>query len=73
MNSVVVLISGRGSNMQALLDAELPVAAVISNVSGVAGLAIAAKRGIPTRVVPHKDFASRVAARTVSPPGRSSW
>ena len=45
--------------MQALLDAGLPVAAVISNVPGAAGLAIAAKRGIPTRVVPHKDFASR--------------
>ena len=45
--------------MQALLDAELPVAAVISNVPGAAGLAIAAKQGVPTRVVPHKDFASR--------------
>jgi phosphoribosylglycinamide formyltransferase-1 len=45
--------------MQALLDAELPVAAVISNVPGAAGLAIAEKRGIPTRVVPHKDYASR--------------
>lgn len=59
MNSVVVLISGRGSNMQALLDAEVPVSAVISNVPGAAGLAIAAQRGVPTRVVPHKDFASR--------------
>ena len=45
--------------MQALLDAELPVAAVISNVPGAAGLAIAGKRGVPTRVVPHRDFASR--------------
>jgi len=45
--------------MQALLDAELPVSAVISNVPGAAGLAIAARRGVPTRVVPHKDFASR--------------
>lgn len=59
MNSVVVLISGRGSNMQALLDAEIPVAAVISNVPGAAGLALAEKRGIPTRVVPHRDYASR--------------
>ena len=59
MNSVVVLISGRGSNMQALLDAGLPVSAVISNVPGAAGLAIAAKRGVATSVVPHKDFASR--------------
>jgi len=56
---VVVLISGRGSNMQALLEAGLPVAAVISNVPGAAGLAIADRRGVPTRVVPHKDFDSR--------------
>ena len=59
--SVVVLISGRGSNMQALLEAGLPVAAVLSNVPGAAGLAIAAKRGVPTAVVPHKDYASREA------------
>jgi phosphoribosylglycinamide formyltransferase-1 len=45
--------------MQALLDAEVPVAAVISNVPGAAGMAIAEKRGVPTRVVPHKDYASR--------------
>jgi len=57
--SVVVLISGRGSNLQALLDAGLPVSAVISNQPGAAGLAIAGKRGVPTRVVSHKDFASR--------------
>jgi phosphoribosylglycinamide formyltransferase-1 len=45
--------------MQALLDAEIPVSAVISNVRGAAGLAVAEKRGVPTSVVPHKDFASR--------------
>jgi phosphoribosylglycinamide formyltransferase-1 len=59
--SVVVLISGRGSNLQALLDAGLPVSAVVSNVPGAAGLAIAAKRGVPIRVVCHKDFPSREA------------
>jgi len=59
LSSIVVLISGRGSNMQALLDAGIPVAAVISNVTGAAGLAIAEQRGIATRVVPHKDYASR--------------
>jgi phosphoribosylglycinamide formyltransferase-1 len=59
LSSVVVLISGRGSNMQALLEAGLPVIAVISNVPGAAGLAIAEKRGVPTSVVPHGDFASR--------------
>ena len=57
--SVVVLISGRGSNMQALLDAGLPVSAVISNVPDAAGLAIAARRGVGTGVVPHRGFASR--------------
>jgi phosphoribosylglycinamide formyltransferase-1 len=61
LNSVVVLISGRGSNLQALLDAGLPVSAVISNVPGAAGLAIAAKHGVPSRVVSDKDFASREA------------
>ena len=59
MSSVVVLISGRGSNLQALLDAGLPVSAVFSNVHGAAGLAVASKRGVPVRVVSHKDFASR--------------
>jgi phosphoribosylglycinamide formyltransferase-1 len=59
--SVVVLISGRGSNMAALLDAGLPVSAVISNVSGAAGLAIADRRGVPSRVLPHQDYASREA------------
>ncbi len=59
--SVVVLISGRGSNMTALLDAGVPVTAVISNVPGAAGLAIADKRAVPSRVVPHKDYATREA------------
>jgi len=59
--SVVVLISGRGSNMQAMLEAGIPVAAVISNVAGAGGLAIAARRGIPTKVLSHKDFGSREA------------
>ena len=59
MNSVVVLISGRGSNLQALLDAGIPVSAVLGNLPGAAGLAIAARRGVATGVVPHRDFASR--------------
>lgn len=59
--AVVVLISGRGSNLQAFLEAGLPVSAVICNVPGAAGLALAAQRGVPARVVPHKDFASREA------------
>jgi phosphoribosylglycinamide formyltransferase-1 len=56
---VVVLISGRGSNMQALLDAGLPVSAVISNRAEAEGLAIAAARGVATRVVDHRGRAAR--------------
>ena len=59
--SVAVLISGRGSNLQALVDAELPVAAVISSVAGAKGLEIARARGIATRVIEHGRFASREA------------
>jgi phosphoribosylglycinamide formyltransferase 1 len=58
---VVILISGRGSNMQALLDARLPVSAVISNRADVAGLGLAAARGVATRVVEHRRFAAREA------------
>lgn len=57
--SVVVLISGRGSNLRAILDAGIPVSAVISNVAGAGGLAIAARRGIATRVVSHRDYPTR--------------
>jgi phosphoribosylglycinamide formyltransferase-1 len=58
---VVILISGRGSNMEALLGAGLPVSAVISNRADAKGLQLAAARGIPTRVVEHRAFASREA------------
>lgn len=61
MRKLVILISGRGSNMQALLNASLParIAAVISNRHDAAGLDIAARLGVPTRVVEHRQFASR--------------
>jgi phosphoribosylglycinamide formyltransferase-1 len=57
------LISGRGSNMQALLEARLParVAAVISNEPGAAGLNIAAAHAVQTEVVAHRRFTARVA------------
>lgn len=58
---VVILISGRGSNMEALLDARLPVSAVIGNSAASPGLQIAAARGVATRVVEHRTFASREA------------
>jgi phosphoribosylglycinamide formyltransferase-1 len=56
---IAVLISGRGSNLQALLDAGLPVRAVISNQAGAKGLALAEARGIATRVIEHRSFGTR--------------
>jgi phosphoribosylglycinamide formyltransferase-1 len=58
---LVVLISGRGSNLRALLDAGLPVSAVISNRADAEGLALAAARGVATRVVEHRGHATREA------------
>ncbi|MEQ1914923.1 MAG: phosphoribosylglycinamide formyltransferase [Sideroxydans sp.] len=61
MKKIVILISGRGSNMEALLKAQLPckIAAVISNKADATGLAIAQQYGITTAAISHKDFASR--------------
>jgi len=62
---LVVLISGRGSNLQALIDAvnagQLPAAirAVISNNADAPGLARAQQAGIPTHVINHREYASR--------------
>jgi phosphoribosylglycinamide formyltransferase-1 len=63
MKSIVILISGRGSNMVALLDAVLPgrIAAVISNRPGAAGLDLAKSRGVATAVVDHKAFPDRAS------------
>lgn len=64
MKNIVILISGRGSNMQAIVNAGIPdvrIAAVLSNSATAAGLAWAAERGIPTDSLNHKDFASRGA------------
>lgn len=63
MKSLVVLISGRGSNLRALLDARLPVrfAGVISDRPQAGGLDIARRHGVPTAVVEHRAFASREA------------
>jgi phosphoribosylglycinamide formyltransferase-1 len=58
---IVVLISGRGSNMQALVDAGLPVSAVISNQAQAKGLDYARERGIATAVVEHRSFTGRDA------------
>jgi phosphoribosylglycinamide formyltransferase 1 len=64
---VAVLISGRGSNMMALVEAgrvagcAYEIAAVVSNRPDAAGLAWARKQGIAAEVVNHRDFASREA------------
>ena len=61
---IVVLISGRGSNMMAIVEAAragLPVdiRAVISNRPDAAGLGFAAAAGVPTEVVDHTAFPNR--------------
>ena len=63
MKSIVILISGRGSNMQVLLEAKLPchIAAVISNRADAEGLLIAQQHGIPTAVLSHRDHADRAS------------
>ena len=61
MKSIVILISGRGSNMEAMLAAKLPcrIAAVISNKADAKGLETARAHGIRAAVVAHAGHASR--------------
>jgi len=61
MKSLVILISGRGSNMRALIEAKLPVriAAVISNRPDAPGLEIAKKHGLETRVLDQRAYPGR--------------
>ncbi|MET3130445.1 phosphoribosylglycinamide formyltransferase-1 [Oxalobacteraceae bacterium GrIS 1.11] len=65
MKNIVILISGRGSNMEALIRAaqaeQWParIAAVISNRADAKGLAFAAAHGITTAIVANRDYASR--------------
>lgn len=63
MKNVVVLISGRGSNLEAIVRAGLParIAGVISNRADAAGLGLAARSGLPTAVVDDRFFHSREA------------
>ncbi len=67
MKNIVILISGRGSNMEAIVRAAAAerwparIAAVISNRADAAGLAFARAQGIATAVVDHKAFATRAA------------
>jgi phosphoribosylglycinamide formyltransferase-1 len=65
MKNIVILISGRGSNMEAIVRAcaaekwPARVAAVVSNRPDAAGLAFATAQGITTAVVDHRGFARR--------------
>jgi phosphoribosylglycinamide formyltransferase-1 len=56
-----VLVSGEGTNLQALLDAELPVTAVASNVAGARALGRAEQAGVATAAFPLDQFAERAA------------
>lgn len=62
---VGVLISGRGSNFQALAEAArqpgypAEIACAVSNVADAPGLEIAGQLGIPAHAIPHRDFADR--------------
>jgi phosphoribosylglycinamide formyltransferase 1 len=56
-----VLVSGEGTNLQALVDAGLPIAAVASNRAGVPALQRAEAAGIPTRVFELDRYADRDA------------
>lgn len=67
---LAVLISGRGSNLQSLIDAcahpDFParIAIVISNIPGVQGLERARRAGLPHLVVDHKLHADRASFET---------
>ena len=64
MKSIVILISGRGSNMEAIVRARIPgvrIAAVISNRPGAEGLAFARSHGIATAVVDHTAHTDRAS------------
>jgi phosphoribosylglycinamide formyltransferase-1 len=63
MKKIVILLSGRGSNLQALFDAKLPCkyVAVISNRADAKGLEIARSLGITTAIVSHQNFSDRTA------------
>ncbi|HEY6133547.1 MAG TPA: phosphoribosylglycinamide formyltransferase [Rubrivivax sp.] len=67
MKQIVILISGRGSNMEAIVQRCVAegwparVAAVVSNRADAAGLQFAAAHGIPTAVVDHRTFGERAA------------
>ena len=56
-----VLVSGEGTNLQALFDASLPVVAVASNVAGARAIGRAQAAGVPAAVFPAEEYADRDA------------
>jgi phosphoribosylglycinamide formyltransferase-1 len=60
---IAILISGRGSNLRALVEARVPaeIRVVVSNVADAAGLEYARSQGIETVVMPHREYPSRDA------------
>ena len=79
MKRYVILISGRGSNMESLLAAvasgALPVriAGVLSNKADAKGLQTAAVHGVPTRVLDHQQFVDREAFDTAMAAAIDEW
>lgn len=68
MKNIVVLVSGGGTNLQALIDAQARgeieggrISCVISSKEGAYALERAAKAGIPTVVIPRKDYSDKVS------------
>ena len=74
MKKIVVLVSGGGTNLQALIDAqergEIPdgrITCVVSSKPGVYALERAARHGIPSRVIPGRS------TPIPAPTARRSW
>lgn len=64
MKNIVILISGRGSNMQAIVNANIPnlnISAVISNKEDAPGIAWAKEKNITTQVINHQNFPDRAS------------
>ena len=68
MKNIVVLVSGGGTNLQALIDAEKSgiikggkITCVISSKPGAYALERAANNGIPTKVIPRRDYADSIS------------
>ena len=73
---IVVLVSGGGTNLQALIDTGCPIAEVVSNVPRAPALDRARTAGIPARALDHRSFRSRAGfddalATRVDGPGRA--